>query len=284
MIVGNDVSEWQGQIDWAKYKNNTNFVIMRSSFGLNYIDRWFANNRTQARFQNIPLGYYHFAKPDLGNSAEAEAKFFCSLIDGDPIKEGECIFLDFEVDYQDAVNWCKTWLDYVSAHYNGMKPLIYLDQSRAGLYDWTPVVNSGYGLWIANYTYDPNIYSAKIGKFQFAAFQQWENNETVPGINGYVDADEFFGDVNAFKAYGYKAPVIVPPTPTPTPTPPPVTPQPTPAPTPAPNPSPTPAPVSVVDYKSYLINIRDLAYAKRKVWQVWDTLSKIKQVLAKAAV
>ena len=98
MILGNDVSEWQGQIDWSTYKNNTNFVIMRTSFGLNYIDRWFGFNRTQARAQNIPLGYYHFCKPDSGNSAEDEAKFFCSLIDGDPIKEGELIVLDFEVD------------------------------------------------------------------------------------------------------------------------------------------------------------------------------------------
>ena len=210
MIVGQDISVFQGQVNWNTYKNNTNFVICKASEGSSYIDGWFGNNRTQARLAGLPLGYYHFARPDLGNSPQAEAQFFCNLLDGDPIREGEIIALDFEVTYNDCVNWCKQWLDYVSQHFGGMKPLIYLNQSVASNFDWTPVVNAGYGLWLASYQADG---VGNTGKWPSMAMQQTTSTQQVPGIVGNVDRDIFFGDVNQFKAYGYKKPVIVPPTP-----------------------------------------------------------------------
>ena len=209
MIVGQDISEFQGQIDFGVYKNNTNFVICKASEGNGYIDHWFGYNRTQARLMGIPLGYYHFARPDLGNTPQAEADFFCSLIDGDPIKEGEVIALDFEVTYTDCVNWCKAWLDAVSAHFGGMKPLIYLNQSQTQGFDWSPVVNAGYGLWLASYNSQGQ---GQTGKWTSMAMQQWTSSQKVPGITGNCDGDWFFGDINQFKAYGYKKPV--PPTPT----------------------------------------------------------------------
>ena len=234
MTVGNDVSQFQGQIDWNTYKNNSNFVIIRSTFGNGYYDSWFAHNRDEARRVNLPRGFYHYCYPEY-NSAVDEAEWFSKALYD--LQEGELLFLDFEENYNgDVVAWCKEFLDNVSNNFNGIKPLIYLDQSRAGLYDWTPLVNAGYGLWIADYTYDPNVYNAEIGKFPFAAFQQWENNETVPGINGYVDADEFFGTVEQFKAYGYKTPQPIP-TPVPQPVP---TPEPIPTVTGSTNPTPLP--------------------------------------------
>jgi lysozyme len=212
MIVGNDVSEAQGQIDWNTYKDNTNFVLMKATEGASFVDHWFGYNRTNARQVNKPLGYYHFARPDLGNSPQEEAEQFCKYIDGDPIREGEILALDFEVTYNDAVNWCKAWLDAVSNHF-GVKPFIYMSQSVAMGKDWS-LVASVYPLWIADYTYDPNIYNAQTGAFPKAHLQQWENNEIVPGIHGYVDADEFNGTAEEFKAFGYHVP---PPAPQPTP-------------------------------------------------------------------
>ncbi len=204
-IVGNDVSEFQGQINWPEYKNNTNFVIIRSSQGVGYIDKEFGNNRQQARDQKIPRGFYHFANPDLGNTPHAEAEFFINLIDGDPILEGEVLALDFEVNFDDAVNWCKDWLDIISAHFNGIKPLIYLNQDLAQKYDWTSVIDAGYALWIAAYTGSPENNAFQGGKWQTAALQQWTDGQSVPGINGNVDGDVFFGTVGQFEAYGYKS-------------------------------------------------------------------------------
>lgn len=208
-IVGNDISEFQGNIDWSTYKNNTNFVFIKSSEGSSYIDSWFGNNRKQARTLNIPHGFYHFARPDLGNSAQQEAQFFCNIIDGDPINTGELLALDFEVSYNDPVSWCKNWLDFVSNHFNGIKPLIYLNQSLAQTYDWTDIINAGYGLWIAAYTYSPTNNSMNIGKFPFAVIQQWTDKQAVPGIAGNVDGDVFFGDRNDLEKYGYALPTAL---------------------------------------------------------------------------
>ncbi|MGH2611571.1 MAG: glycoside hydrolase family 25 protein [Rhabdochlamydiaceae bacterium] len=211
-IVGNDISGiGQGVIDWAIYKNNTNFVLIKASEGNGVIDNEFGNNRQQARDANLPRGFYHFARPDLNNSPQQEAEYFWNLIDGQPIQEGEVLALDYEVTYGDCVHWCKEWLDLVSAHFNGIKPLIYLNQGLAKNYDWSPVVNAGYGLWIASYTGSPENNNAETGKWEFAAIQQWTDKQIVPGIGMPVDGDVFFGDAEQFKAYGYQSPTPTPP-------------------------------------------------------------------------
>lgn len=222
-IVGNDISNYQGEIDYGTYQKNTNFVIMKATEGLAYIDTWFGNNRSQARKYNIPLGYYHFARPDQGNRAIEEADFFLKMLSGDPIREGEVIVLDYEVGYSDPVGWCKAWLDHVSAQLNGIKPLLYLNQSLIRTYDWSPVANADYGLYVADYTYNPINNDFFTGAWQSAAMQQWTDKQVVPGIQGGVDGDVFFGTVEQFKSYGYKAPapVVTPPV---VPTPPPVIP------------------------------------------------------------
>jgi lysozyme len=209
MIVGNDISGHQGQIDFGVYKNNTNFVIIKMSEGTSFIDPMAGYNRQQARLMGIPLGYYHFARPDLGNSPQAEADFFCRLIDGDPIKEGESVYLDYECanQKQSDVDWCKAWLDVVSKHFGGMKPMIYLNQSQVKAFNWKVVVDAGYALWLASYQ---GVGVGDTGQWPSMAMQQWTSSQQVPGTLGSLDGDWFFGDVNAFKAYGYKKPIPVP--------------------------------------------------------------------------
>jgi len=209
MILGNDISKFQGSVNFDIYKNNSNFVIAKASEGVGYIDSWFGNNRTQARRVGLPFGSYHFARPDLGNYPQSEASFYCNLIDGDPIREGETLCLDFEVAFNDPVGWSKQWLDIVSNHFN-CKPFVYLNQALTKKYDWSPVVNADYPLWIAAYTFDPKNNNFSTGDWPSATMQQWTNKQQVPGITGSVDGNVFFGDVNAFKACGYKLPVSPP--------------------------------------------------------------------------
>lgn len=203
MLVGNDVSQFQNAIDWDTYKNNANFVIIRSTYGNGYYDSWFAHNRDEARRVGLPLGFYHYCYPQL-NSPQAEAAWFCKAVYD--LKEGESLYLDFEESGNDIVGWCKAFLDYVSANFNGIKPLMYLNQSHMSL-DWSSVVNAGYGLWLASYQADG---VGNTGKWPLMALQQTSSSQTVPGIAGNVDRDVFFGDINAFKAYGYKKPIVLP--------------------------------------------------------------------------
>lgn len=233
MIVGNDISQYQGDIKWDIYKNNANFVIIRSSYGNGYFDKWFARNRDEARRVGLPVGFYHFCYPQY-NTAEAEAAWFCKAVYD--LRPGEVLALDFEADLdknkpytENPVPWCKAFLDYVSAHFNGIKPLIYLNQSHMK-WDWSPVVNAGYGLWLASYNPDGQ---GNTGKWPFMAMQQTSSSQKVPGItDNVVDRDVFFGDSAGFRKYGYVAPQ-----PSPAPTPSPSTPEPT---VPTTPPSPTP--------------------------------------------
>ncbi len=209
MIVGNDISEFQGAIDWNIYKNNTNFVLMKASEGSSYIDKWFGGYRQEARLANLPRGFYHFARPDLGNTPEAEAQFFFNLLNGQPLQEGEILCLDYEVQYHDPVGWCKAWLDKVY-ELTTVRPLIYLNQSTVAGHDWSSV--SGiYGLWLASYQADG---TGNTGQWAQMAFQQTSSVQQVPGISGNVDRDVFFGEAVQFKAYGFKPVPTTPTTPT----------------------------------------------------------------------
>lgn len=208
-IVGNDVAEYQGDIDWDTYKNNTNFVIIRSTYGTGKQDLKFVRNKDEARRVGVPHGFYHYAYPNL-NTPESEADW--CLMQISDIREEESIILDFEEAYDgDKVDWCKRFLDRVAEKRNGYKALIYLNQSLCKNNDWTPVVNAGYKLWIAAYTYSPLINNYEIGVWPKATIQQWTNQQQVPGIVGNVDGDVFFGNLDGFKSLGYKKPVIVTP-------------------------------------------------------------------------
>lgn len=215
MIVGNDVSDiGQGQVDFDTYVKNSNFIIMKASEGTGFRDPQLSRSQSEARRVGLPLGYYHFGRPDKGNDPVAEADYFLAQV-GD-IKSGEVLALDFEVSFADAVNWCKSFLDHVVSKV-GFKPLIYMDNSRRTGYNWQPLVDEGYGLWLADYSGDPNKSQFPATPWPFVAIQQWTNSQQVPGIAKVTDGDAFGGNADAFKKYGKPQPAPTPTPPAPTP-------------------------------------------------------------------
>lgn len=212
-IVGNDIASFQGDINYDIYKNNTNFVIMKATEGVGFKDPKLTRNQSEARRLGIPLGYYHFAKPDLGNAPEKEAQWFLDQIG--ELREGEVLVLDYEVSkVQAQVAWCKAWLDYVFSK-TGVRPLIYMSESYVTGLNWKIVSDAGYGLWIAKYLFNPTPdANYNTGVWPFAAIYQWSSSQHVPGIlngTGNVDANVFYGDQETFKKYGYKK--VAPPAP-----------------------------------------------------------------------
>lgn len=212
-ILGNDVASFQGDINFDVYKNNAQFILCKATEGVGFTDPKFKRNQSEARRVGIALGYYHFARPDLGNTPEKEAEYFLQIIGS--LQDGEMLVLDYEPNTQNQshVDWCKKWLDFVKDK-TGVKSLIYLNQSQVQKFNWQTVIDSEYGLWIAAYTYDPNKNDFIKGQWPFAAMQQWTNKQLVAGLPSRADGDVFFGDLDTFKKYGYKSPVVVPPQPT----------------------------------------------------------------------
>jgi GH25 family lysozyme M1 (1,4-beta-N-acetylmuramidase) len=203
-ILGNDIANFQGDVDYSTYKNNSNFIIFKATEGTGFKDPKFSRNQSEARNVGLALGYYHFARPDLNADANKEADFFLQTLG--EIKDGEVLVLDYEPNWHgDAVSWCKAWLDHVTEKTH-CKPLIYLNQNQLNTINWKPISDAGYGLWVAAYTGSPTNNNFVTGSWKFAAMQQWTSSQKVPGINGNVDGDVFFGDINTFKKYGYKKP------------------------------------------------------------------------------
>lgn len=208
MIKGVDISKWQGVVDFSKVKTVLEFVIIKATEGVGYTDTKFLANQKGVRDAKILLGYYHFARPDLNNTPEAEADYFLKIIG--QLKTGELLVLDYECanQVQAHVTWCKKWLDRIFAK-TGVRPLIYLNQSQTRKFNWLEVVNANYGLWLASYTHDANNNTGETGQWKTMAMQQYTNKLAVPGISGNVDGNVFFGTLASLKKYGYN-PVVVP--------------------------------------------------------------------------
>lgn len=201
MLKGIDISNFQGNPDFNGLKSQVDFIICKSSEGTGYVDPTFIRTQAECRRLGILLGYYHFARPDLGNTPQAEAGFFLQTIG--TIHDGEILTLDFEVGFANPVPWCLSFLNEVNTK-TGNKPLIYLNQSQIQSLDWSPVVQADYGLWVASY--DNNPQGLKFATpWAVAALKQYTSGGTINGISGHVDLDSFFGDANIFKAYGFKS-------------------------------------------------------------------------------
>lgn len=204
ITLGNDISKWQGDVNFDVFKNNTQFVIVKATEGYGYTDPKLDRNRSESRRVGLLLGFYHFARPDLGNTPEKEAQYFLDKIG--ELKEGELLALDYECpnQKQEHVTWCKKWLDYVFEK-TKIRPFIYLNQSQIYNFNWQEVISGSYALWIARYTYNPLNNNFDASEFKTAAMQQWSNSQQVPGASGGIDGNVFFGDMATLKKYGKPA-------------------------------------------------------------------------------
>lgn len=161
------------------------FYIMKASEGNGYKDPRLDQHYNQVAAWGKPYGFYHFARPDLGNTPQAEADWFLSLVGH---HAGKCIYaLDLEgsaLKYAGYARWAREWLDHVYAK-TGVKPLIYIQGSISNTVA-AQVASGDYGLWAAS---DPSWYSAWLS----IAIQQ--------NVYNNLDHDTFYGDLNAWNAY-----------------------------------------------------------------------------------
>lgn len=189
-MYGVDISDYQA-VTPAGY----DFYIIKASEGNGFKAERLDQHYNQVKAWGKPYGFYHYARPDLGNTPQAEADWFLYLV-GHHAKK--CIYaLDLEgsaLKYADYANWARQWLDYVYQK-TGVKPLIYIQGSVADRVAQA-VVSGDYGLWAAS---DP------------AWYDQWKFIVMQQNVYGGLDHDTFYGDINTWNAYcgkgGSTAPV-----------------------------------------------------------------------------
>ena len=228
--AGFDNASWQGCYNaQAARASGASFSITKITEGADYVNPA-ADCQLQAnRAAGLRIGAYGYARPEKGNSPEAEADFFNAQAQARGLVHAGVIpFLDWEppAPHNRDTGWAKRWLDRVAAYW-GTKPIIYMQASNVTAGDWRGVAGADYGLWVAGYPRgyqgerlrDPGAPPYSVAPWPFAAAWQYSSTGHVPGVGTAVDVNWFYGDAATWAKYA-NAPVGTQPNPvTPSPTP-----------------------------------------------------------------
>ena len=191
-IIGIDVSEHNGSINWAAVKKaGVSFAFVRTGYGVSHVDNYFKRNMEGALAQGIPVGIYHFSYALNAAGAKAEAKYVLKLIQSYKDKITLPVFYDFEYDTvsyakkqgvtlgKEAFNahtvaFCETIkaAGYTPGTYYNLDYLRrYVDINRVG----------GYVQWYAQY--------ASTASAAGWAIWQYSSSYTIPGCSGRFDVN-----------------------------------------------------------------------------------------------
>lgn len=193
-MVGIDVSEHQGEIDWAAVATSgAEFAILRlgyrgSTVGELYVDEYFYKNLQGAKENGLAVGVYFFSQ--AGDEAEAreEAEFVLSTLDGQALELP--IFYDWEfiggrIESEQSVAltlcaeaFCQTVIS------GGYEAGVYFNQTYG--YDYLDLFAlRNYTLWLAEYDTTPDF------EHHFDCLQ-YSDSGALDGIGGSVDLDLYF--------------------------------------------------------------------------------------------
>lgn len=189
-VVGIDVSQYQGQIQWNQVRTIEGafpiaFVFIRATAGKDKVDAQFARNWEESKNNKMLRGAYHFYRPNENSGAQA-ALFIKSvtLQKGDlpPILDIESLPKNQPMDSLKA--GLRRWLNKVDQHY-GIKPIIYTNERYYE--DFLQDDFSDFQFWIANYNFFAETMQDEW------LFWQFTEKASIAGIEGNVDVNLYNG-------------------------------------------------------------------------------------------
>lgn len=189
-VIGFDVSQYQGEIDWGKVQYVENafllqFVFIRATAGKDVTDACFKYNWAEAKKRNMIRGAYHYYRPNE-NSIEQANNFIktVKLSSGDlpPVLDIEKLPKNQSID--SLKKGLRRFLDKIDKHYK-VRPIIYTGENYYD--DFLKDEFSEYTFWIANY----NFFVEDIKDDWL--FWQFTESASVEGISGNVDINIFNG-------------------------------------------------------------------------------------------
>ncbi len=195
---GIDIASHQTGIDLGKVP--VDFVIEKATQGTGYVNPDCDRVVQQAIKLGKCWGVYHYVG---GQGAVAEADYFVNHIKG-YLGHG-LLAVDWE-EIQNSAWGNYAYLDMLVARVierTGIKPLIY---AQASVYAQVAAIAKKHdcGIWCAQYGTDkPTGYQDKPwneGKYA-CAIRQYSSVGRLPGWNGNLDLDKFYGDANAWHKY-----------------------------------------------------------------------------------
>ncbi len=186
-ILGIDVSEYQGNINWSHVKaDGVKFAILRAGIS-HRVDNQFANNYAGCKSNGVPVGAYWYSKATTVAEAKQEAQDFLAVLKGKTFEYP--VYVDLEEQSQFALGKEKC-SELVDAFLTVLEQAGYY----AGLYCSTSYLNGyvsesvrkRYTIWCADYRGNCG-YTGDYGIWQ-------PGTGTIYGIDTEVDLDYAYID------------------------------------------------------------------------------------------
>jgi lysozyme len=211
MLLGIDVSNWQGAVDWGRVAAaGYGFGLAKASEGVGYADPWFAGNWEGLRAAGLVRGAYHFARPSR-NPPGAEAAWFVYRVEAaGGLAAGDLLALDLEdpgvAPDADLLGWALAWVGEVEGR-TGVTPLLYSGRwylEPRGLAGGT-ARHRQLGrcpLWLAAYQEEA---PAALAPWERVVLWQRTDAARVPGVQGACDEDVLLeGGAEELRALGWQ--------------------------------------------------------------------------------
>ena len=174
-----DVSKWNGNIDYAKVKTETDSVIIRAASGTG-TDTMFYKNIDGALKQNMKVGVYVYSKAKTTSAAESEAKHVLDILYPYVDRLYYPIFFDSEEKgtEKNAKACAQAFINKINAD----------GRFKAGVYASSSWWNSYLGGLTGSFT----VWKAQWGSKQPSGADIWQysDNGRVKGITGSVDLNK----------------------------------------------------------------------------------------------
>jgi lysozyme len=159
------------------------FAIAKATEGWGWDDDYFTANMQQADAAGVVIGAYHFARPDLNNTAASEATWFASVV-GPYLGEGN-IRPVLDLERRGSLSWSQlsTWAnDFMVTFENltGVEPMLYINSYYSNNLDASL---NHYDLWIAHW-HDINI-PPNTGRWSNWVLWQW-GGTAVAGVEDLI--------------------------------------------------------------------------------------------------
>jgi lysozyme len=209
-IPGVDVSEYQGQPDWAAVHNaGYAWAYIKATEGIGYVSKELDGQLQGARGAGLVTGLYHFARPDTGNTPQQDAQDFAAQLArlgaSGPGNLPPC--LDFEKTASDPAAWIKGFIDAIRQQTGRQEVMVYASASSfEDTLNPSAWVDPAVWLWVAHYgppAGQPGYHTDRVVMHQYA------DNGQVPGIGGQSDLDVSMVDLPVLT--GAAAPTPPPP-------------------------------------------------------------------------
>lgn len=196
MLQGNDLSNWNQAEEVQSALSNTDvkFVWIKASEGATWRDSSAMVIARHAKDAGKRIGFYHYCRPENGNSAESEMANFVGAVNDClehvEINERVMLALDWEGAALGRELWLKQAIKILQDKY-GCDGIVYCSQNvvkQIGFHIDTRRV----GLWVAKWNNSPGE-PGDVSPWSVWAFHQYTNRP--------IDCDVFNGSEEQLDKY-----------------------------------------------------------------------------------